>query len=134
MHHWIIAPNTHPDRHSRRCGCPWLGRWAGPRRELALLPWPASFRLEAVMAVARRAAMALGPADVLMFGVAGTASAAPVAALPGDGLPFASAVFRATHNSYSGNVDGSKGSIVSQLDRGVRFLEFDIHDNGYATN
>src|SRR4051812_17364658 len=39
----------------------------------------------------------------------------PAAALPGDGLPFASAVFRATHNSYSGNVDGSKGSIVSQL-------------------
>lgn len=57
----------------------------------------------------------------------------PAAALPGDDLPFASAVFRATHNSYSGNVDGSKGSITFQLDSGVRFLEFDIHDNGYAT-
>jgi hypothetical protein len=55
------------------------------------------------------------------------------AALPGDDLPFASAVFRATHNSYSGNVDGAKGSITYQLDNGVRFLEFDIHDNGYAT-
>ncbi|WP_027346257.1 PI-PLC domain-containing protein [Hamadaea tsunoensis] len=55
------------------------------------------------------------------------------AALPGDDLPFASAVFRATHNSYSGNVDGAKGSITYQLDNGVRFLEFDIHDNGYAS-
>jgi hypothetical protein len=55
-------------------------------------------------------------------------------ALPGDNLPFASAVFRATHNSYSGNLDGAKGSIVSQLNSGVRFIEFDIHDNGYATN
>lgn len=59
--------------------------------------------------------------------------AVPAAAAPGDDLPFASAVFRATHNSYSGNVDGSKGSITYQLDNGVRFLEFDIHDNGYAT-
>jgi hypothetical protein len=48
-------------------------------------------------------------------------------------LPFASAVFRATHNSYSGNVDGAKNSIVYQLDHGVRFLELDIHDNGYGT-
>jgi hypothetical protein len=66
----------------------------------------------------------------------GAALAAPglTAAAPGDSLPFASAVFRATHNSYSGNVDGSKGSLVSQLDGGVRFLELDIHDNGYATN
>ncbi|GHJ43071.1 hypothetical protein Cs7R123_04130 [Catellatospora sp. TT07R-123] len=60
------------------------------------------------------------------------ATAAPAAAAPDD-LPFASAVFRATHNSYSGNADGAKGSITSQLDNGVRFLEFDIHDNGYAT-
>jgi hypothetical protein len=86
------------------------------------------------MTAARRVAVALGTAVVLMVGATGTSSAAPVAALPGDDLPFASAVFAATHNSYSGNVDGSKGSIVSQLDRGVRFLEFDIHDNGYATN
>jgi hypothetical protein len=48
-------------------------------------------------------------------------------------VPFASAVFRATHNSYSGNVDGSKGSLVFQLDHGVRFVELDVHDNGYDT-
>jgi hypothetical protein len=48
--------------------------------------------------------------------------------------PFASSVFLATHNSYSGNVDGAKGSIVFQLNNGVRFIELDIHDNGYATN
>ena len=55
---------------------------------------------------------------------AGTASA---------DVPFASAIFRATHNSYSGNVDGAKNSITYQLDHGVRFVEFDIHDNGYDT-
>jgi hypothetical protein len=49
-------------------------------------------------------------------------------------VPFASAVFRATHNSYSGNVDGAKGSLAYQLDHGVRFIELDIHDNGYSTS
>lgn len=36
-----------------------------------------------------------------------TASTAAAAALPGDDLAFASAIFRATHNSYSGTVDGT---------------------------
>ncbi|MFD1048612.1 PDZ domain-containing protein, partial [Kibdelosporangium lantanae] len=49
-------------------------------------------------------------------------------------VPFASALFKATHNSYSGDVDGAKHSITYQLDNGVRFVEFDVHDNGYATN
>jgi hypothetical protein len=48
-------------------------------------------------------------------------------------VQFSAAVFRATHNSYSGNLDGNKGSITAQLDQGVRFIEFDIHDNGYAS-
>ncbi|MGW5720278.1 hypothetical protein ACWEVP_29205 [Amycolatopsis sp. NPDC003865] len=48
--------------------------------------------------------------------------------------PFTASVFRATHNSYSGDVDGAKNSIAYQLDHGVRFIEYDIHDNGYATN
>jgi hypothetical protein len=47
--------------------------------------------------------------------------------------PFSSSVFRATHNSYSGNLDGAKNSIPYQLDHGVRFIEFDIQDNDYAT-
>ncbi|SFW80869.1 hypothetical protein [Amycolatopsis australiensis] len=47
--------------------------------------------------------------------------------------PFTASVFRATHNSYSGDVDGAKNSLAYQLDHGVRFLELDIHDNGYAT-
>ncbi|GAA5198597.1 hypothetical protein GCM10023322_72310 [Rugosimonospora acidiphila] len=72
------------------------------------------------------------PATTARAGAADSAAAR--AALPGDNLPFASAVFRATHNSYSGNLDGTKGSIESQLDSGVRFLEFDVQDNGYATN
>ncbi|UOX91248.1 hypothetical protein MUY14_11710 [Amycolatopsis sp. FBCC-B4732] len=47
--------------------------------------------------------------------------------------PFTASVFRATHNSYSGNVDGAKNSIAYQLDHGVRFIELDVHDNGYAS-
>ncbi|MFI7152150.1 hypothetical protein ACIBO2_45150 [Nonomuraea sp. NPDC050022] len=49
-------------------------------------------------------------------------------------VPLPSAIFRATHNSYSGNVSGAKNSIAYQLDHGIRFLELDIHDNGYATS
>ena len=49
-------------------------------------------------------------------------------------LPLPSAIFRATHNSYSGNADGARNSIANQLDRGIRFVELDIHDNGYATS
>ncbi|MFC4584755.1 phosphatidylinositol-specific phospholipase C domain-containing protein [Sphaerisporangium corydalis] len=48
--------------------------------------------------------------------------------------PLSSAIFRATHNSYSGNVDGAKNSIAYQLDHGIRFVELDIHDNEYATS
>jgi hypothetical protein len=40
----------------------------------------------------------------------------------------------ATHNSYSGNLDGAKNSIDYQLDHGVRFIELDVQDNDYATN
>ena len=36
--------------------------------------------------------------------------------------------FRTTHNSYSG---GARGSLPQQLDRGIRCLELDFHDNGY---
>src|SRR6266498_1152297 len=57
-----------------------------------------------------------------------------MAAPAGADQPFTSAVFLATHNSFSGNVDGAKNSITYQLDHGVRFIELDIHDNGYATN
>ena len=36
--------------------------------------------------------------------------------------------FRTTHNSYSGE---ARGSLPQQLDRGIRCLELDFHDNGY---
>lgn len=64
-------------------------------------------------------------ASVLL--ISGTADAAADPPLP-------SAIFRATHNSYSGNVDGARNSIAYQLDHGIRFIELDIHDNGYATS
>ncbi|UBU15168.1 PI-PLC domain-containing protein [Nonomuraea gerenzanensis] len=49
-------------------------------------------------------------------------------------VPLPSAVFRATHNSYSGNLAGARNSIIYQLDHGIRFIELDLHDNGYATS
>ncbi|NUR87985.1 MAG: hypothetical protein HOY71_28195 [Nonomuraea sp.] len=67
------------------------------------------------------AALAVAASTVLISGNADAAADPP--------LP--SAIFRATHNSYSG---GAKNSIAYQLDHGIRFLELDIHDNGYATN
>ena len=38
-------------------------------------------------------------------------------------------VFGATHNSYAG---GARGSLRAQLDAGIRFVELDVHDNGYT--
>lgn len=46
-------------------------------------------------------------------------------------MRYDEARFRATHNSYSGNIHGRRGSIVQQLDAGVRCLELDFHDAGY---
>lgn len=37
--------------------------------------------------------------------------------------------FRATHNSYSGS---ARGSLVDQLDAGVRLVELDVHAKGFA--
>ncbi|TDP94106.1 hypothetical protein [Labedaea rhizosphaerae] len=69
------------------------------------------------------------------FTAAAVITGAVVATTPATAAPaFTASVFAATHNSYSGDVDGAKGSITYQLDHGVRFIEFDIHDNGYATN
>jgi len=52
----------------------------------------------------------------------------------GDTLSFLKAHYRVSHNSYSGNLDdGYRGSIIQQLDAGLRFVELDIHwefDNG----
>ena len=44
-------------------------------------------------------------------------------------LSFGTTVFAGTHNSYSG---GDRGSIIEQLERGVRSLEFDFHDNDFG--
>ncbi|KAH7096437.1 PLC-like phosphodiesterase [Auriculariales sp. MPI-PUGE-AT-0066] len=45
-----------------------------------------------------------------------------------------SATFRASHNSYSGNLEGSKSTIQYQLDHGVRMIEFDIWDTNFSSN
>jgi hypothetical protein len=34
---------------------------------------------------------------------------------------------RATHNSYSGNIDGARGTLLDQLRVGVRSLGLDLH-------
>ena len=75
----------------------------------------------------RTLAVTFAAAAVLGGAVVATAPATAATA-------FTAAVFAATHNSYSGDVDGAKESITYQLDHGVRFIEFDIHDNGYTTN
>jgi hypothetical protein len=41
--------------------------------------------------------------------------------------------FKATHNSYSGNIKGTRGGITDQLDSGVRLIELDIHTDDFAT-
>jgi calcium-dependent phosphoinositide phospholipase C len=79
-----------------------------------------------------RPVVALWAAVLLALSGLGVAAASGVG--ESAATPFASAVFRSTHNSYSGNVDGAKGSLTYQLDHGVRFLELDVHDNGYAEN
>jgi len=61
-------------------------------------------------------------------------AATALLASPQASQPFVDSVFLATHNSYSGNVDGAKNSIPYQLDHGVRFVELDVHDNDYAAN
>jgi hypothetical protein len=64
------------------------------------------------------------PITALALLVPATARAAAVV-----DVPFAQAVFAATHNSYSGNLaGGARGSIAHQLDTGVRFVEFDVWD------
>jgi hypothetical protein len=39
---------------------------------------------------------------------------------------------KATHNSYSGNLVGNRGAILNQLNQGIRFIEFDVHDESFA--
>ena len=53
---------------------------------------------------------------------------------PADRTFYIDSIFRASHNSYCGNIGGHRGSIVQQLDAGIRQIELDIHrkssDNG----
>lgn len=62
--------------------------------------------------------------------------------LPHTGLAYSEAVFAATHNSYSGDLDtesaagrfsvftssGERGGILEQLAAGIRLLELDVHN------
>jgi hypothetical protein len=91
----------------------------------------------------RPALIAAGAAALLALTALGGTSASAdtarhastAASLPGDNLPFASAIVRATHNSYSGDLaSGTRGSITYQLDHGVRFLELDTDEDDYATD
>lgn len=42
--------------------------------------------------------------------------------------PFHEGIFKSTHNSYSGDFKGERGTIHEQFDSGVRFVELDFHD------
>jgi len=50
-----------------------------------------------------------------------------------DTVPLNRTILKATHNSYSGDKipEKPRGSVTSQLDSGVRFLEFDAHPEGF---
>jgi hypothetical protein len=41
-------------------------------------------------------------------------------------------VVAATHNSFAGKPSGDLGSILHQLNRGIRFVELDVHDNEFT--
>lgn len=47
---------------------------------------------------------------------------------------YNSAVFRSTHNSYSGDIHGERGSIHAQLHAGVRFIELDVHAPDFSAS
>ena len=49
---------------------------------------------------------------------------------PDTSPPYDQVCFRASHNSYSGE---ERGSIVAQLEAGVRQIEYDFHDNDYES-
>lgn len=46
--------------------------------------------------------------------------------------PFNQTPFKATHNSYSGDIAGARGSLVEQLDHGIRLLELDLHATNFG--
>lgn len=81
-----------------------------------------------------RSRVAVLAAAVLLALAPVGAPRAAYAAAAGDDLPFAGAVFRATHNSYSGNIGGARGSIGQQLDSGVRYVELDVWSGSYASS
>jgi hypothetical protein len=90
--------------------------------------WSAWTAIDGVAGAAAAKAKTGGTADL-----AGEPWATLPSLSPPD-LPFASAIVRATHNSFSGNLaSGSRGSILTQLDSGVRFLELDITEDAYGT-
>lgn len=57
-----------------------------------------------------------------------------LAALPAAGQSYPAVNFAATHNSYSGNISGQRGTIDAQLSGGVRFIEYDINLGNYTSN
>ncbi|MHA1786531.1 MAG: hypothetical protein ACTSVE_15205 [Candidatus Helarchaeota archaeon] len=42
-------------------------------------------------------------------------------------IGYNGAIFKTTHNSYSGNLNGKKGSLLEQLNKGIRGIELDIY-------
>ena len=73
-----------------------------------------------------------GPDDTAASSPPGDDSGgAPDSATPVDSSPpYDEAIFRASHNSYSGE---QRGTIQAQLNAGVRQIELDFHDNDYAS-
>lgn len=66
-------------------------------------------------------------------GTAGTQGSGGTSGGGGGAVRYDQAVFSSTHNSYEGTPGDELGSLASQLDRGVRFVELDVHDNDFET-
>lgn len=79
-------------------------------------------------------ASALAAPAALAGTLATTAQATGTAPRTQHGATLAHSYLMATHNSYSGNIAGARGSIVQQLDAGVRFIELDTNSSDYAAS
>jgi hypothetical protein len=60
--------------------------------------------------------------------------ATPLLAQSSGSSTYPATNFAATHNSYSGDISGSRGTIPAQLSGGARFIEYDINLGDFSKN
>jgi hypothetical protein len=99
-----------------------IGRWTVPLATLlAFAPFSPSLCSDDLTALFD---------DASRVHLGASLSTKPVVSRADDDRLYSEVSFAATHNSYA--VASGVGSIRAQLDRGVRLIEFDIHDDDYS--